>query len=149
MQIRLYPPLWFLMLLILQWVLVRNVPSPSETLMAVRPFGGMMIGAGMAIFAAAVWSFRRHSTTILPFEDTSEQLIKSGIFRMSRNPIYLGEAFILSGTALLSAHGWPWLAPALFVVGIDRNVITWEEKALRRRFGTDFEKYCQKTRRWF
>ncbi len=135
-------------MLILQWVVTRNFPSSAGVIGDYRAIGWLFVVGGIAIFGAAALSFRKHRTTILPFEDNTENLIKSGVFRFSRNPIYLGEAVILVGTALVSGQIWPWAATVLFVIGIDRNVITWEERALRRKFGADFETYYQKTRRW-
>jgi len=148
MKRRLYPPVWFLTLLVGQWVLLRNAPSEVESLAAVRWFGWVIGGSGIALFAAAALAFRRYHTTILPFEDKSQRLIESGVFRMSRNPIYLAEAVILSGTALLSGQLWPWGAVPIFIIGITLSVISWEEGALRQRFGLQFEAYCRKTRRW-
>lgn len=135
-------------MLTLQWVLVRNFASPLDVLTGLRVAGWGFVTGGIAVFIAATFSFRKHRTTILPFEDTTEKLIQSGVFRFSRNPIYLGEAIILAGTALLTGHLGPWLVVLVFGGGIDRSVIRWEEQALQRRFGAEFAAYCQKTRRW-
>jgi protein-S-isoprenylcysteine O-methyltransferase Ste14 len=144
----LYPPVWFLTLLCLQWVLVRQWPTPLDLPGFLR-WGGLGVAlAGGALFIAATVAFRRHRTTILPFEDGSERLIDSGVFRYSRNPIYLAEALILLGTSLLWSQAWPWLCLPVFVLGIDRNVIRWEEATLRARFGERYTAYCRRVRRW-
>jgi protein-S-isoprenylcysteine O-methyltransferase Ste14 len=135
-------------MLTLQWVLLRNIANPLDILPWIRVAGWGFVIGGTAVFITAAFSFRRHRTTILPFEDSTDKLIQSGIFRVSRNPIYLGEVIILTGTALLTGQLSPWVAVLLFAGGIDRNVIRWEEQALQRRFGADFEAYCRKTRRW-
>ncbi len=132
-----------------QWVLVRNAPSPLEPLLAWRPAGAALIGLGITLMAVAGWSFHRHHTTILPFADHSNRLIDSGVFRLSRNPIYLAESILLSGIALSTGHLWPWVAVPVFVVGINVSVIAWEERALQQRFGRDYQDYCRRTRRWF
>lgn len=149
MSFRLYPPVWFLTLGCLQWVLVRNFPSPLDLPDPVRWAGLAGIGIGGLLFSAAVASFRRHRTTILPFEDATDRLIKAGIFRYSRNPIYLGEAVILAGIALKTGQLWPWVVVPVFVLGINRSVIAWEEAILRKRFGEEFDRYCRQTGRWW
>lgn len=147
-RLRLYPPIWFLTVLCLQWVLARQWPSPFGMPGWLQASGWGLVMGGIALFVMATLTFRRHQTTILPFEDASERLIDRGVFGLSRNPIYLAEAIILAGTSLLWAQGWPWLCVPLFVLGIDRTVITWEEQTLRARFGQSYITYCQRVRRW-
>lgn len=147
-RLRLYPPIWFVTMLSLQWVLLRNLPSSLDLPTALRASGMLIVTTGVVIFFRAVFAFKRHETTILPFEDASEHLIDSGVFRLSRNPIYLGETLMLAGFALLWGQAWPWLTVALFVWGIDHTVIQWEEHTLRRKFGDAYEEYCRRTRRW-
>ena len=148
MTFRLYPPVWFLTLVCLQIVLVRNLPSLLH-LPTWLQHGGVVIGViGLGVMVAALRAFRIHHTTVLPFENTSERLIESGVFRLSRNPVYLGEAIMLAGIALRSGQLWPWVALPVFIIGINRSVIAWEERTLRDRFGDQFEHYCRRTRRW-
>jgi len=135
-------------MLSLQWVLLRNLPSPIGYPFALQALGFVVVNVGVILFFNAVFAFKRHETTILPFEDSTSRIIDSGPFRISRNPIYLAEAIMLTGTCVMWGHVSPWLTVPLFVVGIDRSVITWEEAALQRRFGAAYDSYCQRTRRW-
>lgn len=149
LSIRLYPPVWFLTMACGQWVLIRNTPSPWDPSLPWQLGGTWLITAGLLLFLTAALSFRQHRTTLLPFEDTTDRLIDSGVFRFSRNPIYLAEAIILIGIALRNGHLWSGVAVPVFVMGINWSVIAWEEQTLRNRFGSQYEAYCRRTRRWF
>lgn len=108
---------------------------------------GLCVGAGVVLTLLAVLEFKRHQTTIIPHQ-TATQLIQTGVFKRSRNPIYLADVLILAGLVL-----W-WdavialvLVPVLFWVLETRFVLP-EEDRLRRQFRADFARYAQKTRRW-
>lgn len=102
-----------------------------------------------AIALAAFFVMRRARTTINPFSPTrASQLVTSGPFRFSRNPLYLSLLLLLVGYAL-RLDAWPvWLAPAVFLAYVTRFQIVPEERALRRQFGDAFVRYCEQTRRW-
>ena len=108
---------------------------------------GLLVGGGLVLTGLAVMEFRRHRTTIVPHQEPV-QLIQTGIFKRSRNPIYLADVLILTGLilwwdAVLSLV----LVPVFFWVLETRFVIP-EENRLRRIFRADFARYAQKTRRW-
>lgn len=109
--------------------------------------GGLLVGAGVLVIVLAALEFRRHRTTIVPRE-TPARLVTSGIFRLSRNPIYLGDAFILAGFILRwdAVLALP-LIPVFFRV-IEKRFVEPEENRMRRIFRADFARYCEKTRRW-
>ena len=139
------PPTWLLLFLGLAWVQARLLPLID----AGRP--GLMAGAvlgflALAVFALALLEFRRHRTTVLPRE-TPVAMIDAGIYRLSRNPIYLADAMVLAGAAL-----W-WDAASLLLVPVFVRVITQrfilgEEAVLRAVFGAAFDRYAAQTRRW-
>ena len=108
---------------------------------------GILIGGGIILTGLAVLEFQRHKTTIIPHQEAAE-LIQTGIFKRSRNPIYLADLLILTGLVL-----W-WdavlalvLVPVFFWVLETRFVIP-EENRLRRQFRATYARYAQKTRRW-
>lgn len=110
-------------------------------------FAGLLVGGGVVLTLLAVYEFRRHQTTIIPHQEPA-QLIQSGVFSRSRNPIYLSDILILTGLIL-----W-WdavvsliLVPIFFWILEQRFVIP-EENRMRRIFRADFARYAQKTRRW-
>jgi protein-S-isoprenylcysteine O-methyltransferase Ste14 len=139
------PPTWLALFLLLAWVQSRALPVFDAGWVG-RIAGAGMIGAGLGVMALAVLQFRRHRTTVLPRE-TPTAMIDSGIYRFSRNPIYLADTLILAGAALRWDVGALILVP-FFMTVIRNRFILGEEAGLRARFGPAFEAYSARTRRW-
>lgn len=139
------PPTWlalFLALALVQARLVPLVPLGGTG----RLLGTCLIVAGLGVFLLALAEFRRHRTTVFPREKP-EAMIARGVYRWSRNPIYLADTMILAGAAL-----W-WDAAALvlvpvFMAVIGRRFIDGEEAVMRRWFGAAYDAYCLRVRRW-
>ena len=117
------------------------IPSPFN-LIALVPFL-----FGVIINLVANKAFKDNGTTVRPFQQ-SATLITTGVFRMSRNPMYLGFVCILFGTAILTRCLSPCVVPVLFAVIIDRLFIRVEERMLQKQFGRDWQDYKKQTRRW-
>lgn len=110
-------------------------------------FAGLCIGAGMILIVLAAVEMRKARTTIIPHQDANV-LVTNGIFKRTRNPIYLGDGLILLGLLLKwDAIAGLILVP-LFFMFIEKRFIVAEENRLRRLFRADFARYMQKTRRW-
>jgi len=111
------------------------------------PAGGVLVLAGMALMAASAVRFMRQRTSIVPHRKPVA-LITSGVYRFSRNPIYLADTLILAGLCL----GWGAvsglvLVPA-FMALIQRRFILAEESRLGSAFGPDFTAWATRTPRW-
>lgn len=108
---------------------------------------GLLIGGGVVILALAILQMRRHRTTVIPHRE-ADNLVTTGLFSRSRNPIYVADALILLGFILRfdAVLALPLLP--IFVWVIERRFIIPEEDGLRRKFRAEFARYCQKTRRW-
>ena len=104
---------------------------------------------GAVIAIAGVVAFRRHKTTVNPFTpECSSSLVASGIYRYTRNPMYLGFLLLLVGwAALLSNLVALALLPA-FIAYMNRFQIQPEERILKEIFGQGYETYCTRVRRW-
>lgn len=115
--------------------------------LTLRAFGLALIALALVLIAASAWSFRRAHTALEPWKP-STALVTSGIFRFSRNPIYLGFLMILAGLALFRDSPWmlAMLVPLWAVYRI--GVIAREEAYLARRFGEEYRAYCARVRRW-
>ena len=97
----------------------------------------------------AISQFRRAQTTVNPHEPgTATTLVTSGIYAWTRNPMYLGLATLLLGWAIRLGTLSPFAGPLLFIPMIQRIQILPEEQALRARFGSDYEQYCERVNRW-
>lgn len=104
---------------------------------------------GATIASLAIVTFRRASTTVNPLAPTeASTLVKTGVYGISRNPMYLGLLLALTGWAIVLSN----LLAVLFLIGfvayMSRFQITPEERALLDRFGSDFIEYKKTARRW-
>jgi protein-S-isoprenylcysteine O-methyltransferase Ste14 len=139
------PPTWALLFAALIWAQGRYLPLVElGTVGAV--LGGAVMVAGAALLTAAALQFRRHRTTILPRE-VPQAMISDGVYRISRNPIYVADALILAGLALIWDAAGLVLVP-VFMWIIARRFILGEEAGMRARFGAGFEAYAARVRRW-
>lgn len=112
-----------------------------------RFVGGLLVGGGLVLMALAFAEFRRHRTTVIPHQEASN-LITTGIFSRSRNPIYAADALILAGLILRWDAVLALPLVPVFVWVIERRFIIPEEDRLRRKFRHEFARYAQKVRRW-
>ncbi|WP_435259269.1 methyltransferase family protein [Thioclava sp. FR2] len=140
------PPVWLALGLCLVWGLDQLVPwslfGPGG-----RPVGALLIFTGLGLVLLAAAQMIRHRTTVIPKNDPSH-LMTTGLFRLSRNPIYLGDAMILAGAILWwdVPHGVPVLIG--FMALIQHRFILDEEDRLRAAFGDAFERWASRTGRW-
>jgi protein-S-isoprenylcysteine O-methyltransferase Ste14 len=110
--------------------------------------GLLPIASGLAIGFVAMHRFLVGEGTTLSPSAKPEELVVEGLFRFSRNPMYLGLSAAVAGTGLLFGTLTPCLVAAGFVLVIDRLYIPPEEEALSRRFGASYDRYRQTTPRW-
>ena len=109
----------------------------------------ILFAAGAAIGLAGIWSFRKARTTVNPWRPhASSTLVVSGIYRYTRNPMYLALMLGLAGWGLWLANLWALLLGFVFVPYMNRFQIRPEERALERQFGQSFQDYCRRVRRW-
>ncbi len=107
------------------------------------------MAAGLGLKIAAALAFRARGTTVNPISpERSAALVVDGLYRVTRNPMYLGSALILAGWAL---HLGAWVAiltVPFFVLYMNRFQIGPEERALSALFGADYDAYRARVRRW-
>ena len=140
------PPVWLGLFAALAWGQSRLSPM---TLLgrAGDVLGAVLVLTGIVLTLLAVREFARSNTTVIPHQHPSA-LVTSGIFRFSRNPIYLGDALILLGLMLWwDALSSLILVPA-FVILIEARFIRPEEARLGAAFPDEFAAYCSTVRRW-
>lgn len=125
--------------ILLPWT--RIIPAPWNLM------GATLLILGILINVIADNAFRLAGTTVKPFEK-STLLVTSGLYRFTRNPMYLGFVSVLTGLAILLGSVTPFLIIPLFIILIDRRFITAEERMLAARFGGTWQEYETRTRRW-
>ena len=106
-----------------------------------------LVGGGFSL--AAVISFRRARTTVNPMKpETTSSLVCSGIYGVTRNPMYVGLLLVLVAWAVFLSSAWTLLGPLAFVLYINRFQIAPEERVLSAMFGTGYSAYKSRVRRW-
>ena len=105
---------------------------------------------GLLILISAVSSFKKQQTTVNPIAiEKASSLVVTGIFKYSRNPMYLGMVFILIATALQFNPVGGIIFIILFVIFITKFQIIPEENIMNKLFADSFIEYKKNTRRWF
>lgn len=139
------PPLALLLVTaLLIWWLPPLWPLSLQTEVAL-----LLMALGAVICLSGALSFRLARTTLDPrVPHQSSQLVDGGIYRFTRNPMYLGMALSLLGYGLWLGKGSALMAVVAFVLYLTRFQIIPEERALTQRFGASFSRYCQRVRRW-
>lgn len=108
-----------------------------------------LVAVGLGFDLLGLLAFRRAQTTVNPLHpDKASALVASGIYRITRNPMYAGMALLLSGGAVLLGTVGAWLGPLAFVAFITRFQILPEERFMAAKFGDDYTRFCQQVRRW-
>ncbi len=109
--------------------------------------GLLPLGFGIYLNLAADSLFKRHHTTVKPFQQ-STALITSGVYAYTRHPMYLGFVLILLGIVVLLGSVGPLVLAAMFAVLMDRTYVRVEEAALRQQFGAEWTTYKTTVRKW-
>ncbi|PPC76528.1 protein-S-isoprenylcysteine methyltransferase [Pokkaliibacter plantistimulans] len=155
-MIRIPPPLQALTCAALAWGIHHSaafLPQPTvaqQWLFAVPHWLiGLLALLGLAIDLFAVWHFHRAATTVNPlYPERASTLVTHGIYRYSRNPMYVGLTLLLLAWCLWLGNLISLLTVALFVWVVTRLQIVPEERILAQRFGDEFRRYQQQVRRW-
>lgn len=143
----LLPPVFFLGGLVLQWGLHTLVPITRIVPEAWAVLGAIPIVVGVAVVVLVDRGFKKVSTAINPF-DRPSVLVTNGVFRISRNPIYLAMILILLGAAFAWGTLTTLVVPPALAWLLSRKFIVMEEAALSQTFGEDYDRYKRRVRRW-
>lgn len=120
------------------------LPLPWSGAMA-----GILVSGGVFFSVAGVWAFRRARTTVNPvLPGTASFVVATGVYRLSRNPMYLGFLLVLAGWGVFLSHAAPFLLLPVFVAYMNRFQIVPEERALSAKFGDEYVGYMRAVRRW-
>jgi len=111
--------------------------------------GGIAIALGALVAVQGARMFWRNKTTINPVDlESASALVTSGVFRFSRNPMYVGFTAMLVGWAVCLAAPWALVGPVAFVLFTNRFQIIPEERVMRDKFGQAYDDYQAQVRRW-
>lgn len=147
---RIPPPFWALIFAVAMWASDHAGLDPLVVPVPVRRVGPWLMVVAALAPAAALIQLRRARTTVNSWRPAAARtLVTSGMYAWSRNPMYLGLALALLGWALELGTPAALGGPLLFIPFIHWVQIRPEERALRRRFGEDYARYCGRVNRWF
>ena len=141
------PPLVVLILVISTFFSSKKIDLiqiPFQSLISI-----FILSIGILILLNPVLKFKKSKTTINPIKFKKvNKLVTSGIYKYSRNPMYLGLLMIVISSSIFYLNIYSILTPLFFYIWINRFQIKREEIFLTEKFGEDYLSYKKKTRRW-
>ena len=141
------PPLLFVIPILASLVLEWFVPTSFVHGAFRWIIGALFFLAGIALNVGGFITQKRAGTDPIPF-NPSTRIVSHGLYRFTRNPMYIGFALWTLALTILVDSVWTLLAIPIGLVLIDRIVITREESYLERKFGEEYLNYKRRVRRW-
>jgi protein-S-isoprenylcysteine O-methyltransferase Ste14 len=147
-MLKLPPPIWALVYVLagagmsraLGWPRLPGLPPPLV--------GAELVALALILPVWAVVLFKRAGTEVNPTSATNRELITSGPYQFTRNPMYLGLVTIALGIATW-VGAWPmFIAPIALFATLNWVHIPFEEAKMRRQFGAKYDGYLRRVRRW-
>ncbi|MBT8264731.1 MAG: isoprenylcysteine carboxylmethyltransferase family protein [Eudoraea sp.] len=150
MSLKIPPAIVFLCTAVLMYLVATFLPVGYFDF-----FGRYYVGAALASLAivlgvVSLLQFFSAKTTIDPRKpQNSTKLVTGGVYRITRNPMYLALLLVLLAVGIYLGNAFNTLLAAGFVMYMNRFQIIPEETALKKHFGKEYEQYCVRIRRWF
>ncbi len=149
LETKIPPPVVALLFAIAMWGLAKVTPLMSLPANFRITVAGLTALGGLAFSLAGMLAFRSAETTINPLKpQTASTLVTTGVYRLTRNPMYVGLLLVLVSWATYLSSAWAFFGPVAFVLYITRFQILPEEQALIGLFGQEFDEYRRRVRRW-
>jgi protein-S-isoprenylcysteine O-methyltransferase Ste14 len=142
-----HPPFIALFYLIAALILQKFIPIPFETSVTAKTVGLGLAFIGVLLGLSAFMGFRKVRTTLDP-HGSVKTLVTDGIYRFTRNPIYLGFFLMVVGFPLNYGSLWGLIAAPFFAATVSRLVIEKEEAYLEKKFKEQYTSYSSRVRRW-
>jgi protein-S-isoprenylcysteine O-methyltransferase Ste14 len=149
MELRVPPVLIVALAALSMWLMARALPpGPIDGTTRVV-LATLFAVAGAVVVFAGIREFRVADTTVNPLQpEQATSMVTTGVFRWTRNPMYLGMLCLLAAWATWLGRVAPFVVLPAFVLYMNRFQIRPEERALERRFGAGFGRYAARVRRW-
>ncbi len=149
MKLRTVPPLFGLICALLMLGVAMLLPAATILFPGQKIVALIVIALGILLDVIAAVQFRKHATTISPFNpEKTASIVKTGVFGISRNPMYLGMLLILIGIGVFLGSPINIIILIVFVAAITSLQIKPEEEILEAKFGSDYAAYRDNVRRW-
>lgn len=150
LELKIPPPAVALLFCAAMWALSLGPPF-FEVSLVIRAVVAIAIACvGGVLSVAGAIRFRQAKTTANPMKpQAASSLVTTGIFKATRNPMYLGLLFVVIGWAAFLCSLWSLVGPIAFALYITRFQIQPEERVLAGLFGAEYTAYQSRVRRWF
>ena len=149
LELKIPPPVVALLVALAMWGVSRDAAALPAAEFARLPLALALAVVGAAFDVSGLIAFRRARTTINPMKpQAASSIVDSGVYRLTRNPMYVGLFFVLCGWAAYLWTRWALAGPFAFAAYIGRFQIAPEEKALTALFGAKYLAYRERVRRW-
>jgi protein-S-isoprenylcysteine O-methyltransferase Ste14 len=149
LELKIPPPIVAAFIAIAMWGIssiapVLEIPMPYRSIVAIA-----IASIGIAISLAGTISFRQANTTVNPMKpESTSSLVSSGIYRFTRNPMYMGFLLVLIAWAVFLSSPFSLIGSLVFLLYINHFQIAPEERVLSKLFGSDYSTYQTQVRRW-
>jgi len=144
---KIVPPVYLLLTLLAMAAMHFFLPIVRVIAAPYTQLGWVFVAVGVGIAAVAAGAFRRAGTPVIPFEP-STALVTGGLYRFTRNPMYLGMVLLLIGVAILLGSLTAFLPVPVFAWIIQKWFIEGEERFLEEIFGENYLAFKRNVRRW-
>ena len=144
---KIQPPVLAMIHVVLAFLLTWRMPLPMLVPSVLQLVGFLLVILGFLLGVAALIVFRAARSGLTP-TNSNTRLVTGGVYRFTRNPIYLGFLLILIGLSLNTGSYWGVFLAPLFIALFNRLVILPEEAYLLNKFGDHFTSYRDRVRRW-
>jgi protein-S-isoprenylcysteine O-methyltransferase Ste14 len=141
------PPVIYAIAILAAFVLQLLVPLEPPVSTPARWVAGVVVVLGIGVSIAGRRAFERAGTNVNPMLP-AKLVVANGIYRRTRNPMYVGMAIACVALALATRNGWLLIALVPVQVLMHWGVILREERYLSRKFGAEYEAYRRSVRRY-
>ena len=149
LDLKIPPPIVTLACVAFAWLLARFSPGLAYPFPDRIPITLVLILSGVSVALSGILAFRKAKTTPNPHTpEKSTSIVRGGPYRFTRNPMYVGLAFVLLGFCAYLANPLAVIAVVAFIAYLNRFQIIPEERALLANFGETYASYTRSVRRW-
>ena len=149
LELKIPPVVVFLLFAAAMWVIPFQIPMIDFFFSFRLPCSLILIIAGGVLAVAGIFAFHKGQTTLNPIKPEAASIIVTyGVYRFSRNPMYVGLLFVLTAWAVWLYNFLAFLFLPAFVLYMNGFQILPEERALQAKFGSEFNAYMMSVRRW-
>jgi protein-S-isoprenylcysteine O-methyltransferase Ste14 len=149
LELKIPPPIVMTVFAAVMWMIKSLPPMLPLPALIQMSIALVILSIGLGFSVAGVAAFRRADTTVNPLKpETTSSLVSTGVYRITRNPMYVGMFLVLVAWAIYLSSAWTWFGPVGLCLYLTQFQIKPEERAMAKLFGKEFEAYRTRVRRW-